>query len=46
MSAEPMHERSALTVAGNPAKDGEESEEIMDRLLRLNRNDGSIENDY
>ena len=45
MSAEPMHEGSALTVAGNPAKDWEESEEIMDGLLRLNGNDGSMEGD-
>jgi hypothetical protein len=36
MSAEPMHEGSALTVTGNPAKDREESEEIMDGLLGLN----------
>jgi len=36
MSAETMHEGSTLTVAGNPAKDWEESEEIMDGLMGLN----------
>ena len=46
MSAEPMHEGSALTVAGNPAKDWEEPEEVMDSLMRLNRNDGSMEGDW
>jgi hypothetical protein len=45
MSAEAMHEGSTLTVAGNPAKDREESDQIMDGLLRLNRNDGSMEGD-
>jgi hypothetical protein len=40
MSAEAMYEGRALTVAGDPAKNGEESEEIMHGLLRVNRNDG------
>jgi hypothetical protein len=43
MSAEPMHEGRALTVAGNPAKDREESDQIMDGLLGLNRNDSTVE---
>jgi hypothetical protein len=42
MSAEPMHEGSALTVAGNPAKDWEESDQITDDLLGLNRNDSTM----
>ena len=45
MSAEPMRKRSALTITGNPAKDREESEEIVDGLLRLNINDGTMEGD-
>ena len=34
-------EGRALTVAGNPAKDREESDHITDGLLRLNGNDGT-----
>ena len=45
MSAEPLHEGSALTVAGNPATDWEESDEIMGGLLRLNENDGTGKGD-
>jgi hypothetical protein len=45
MSAEPMYERNVLTVAGNPSKYWEESEEVMDSLMRLNIKDGSMEGD-
>ncbi len=43
MGAESREEVSPLTVSGNPAKDGEESEEIMDGLLQMNRNDDTME---
>jgi hypothetical protein len=46
MNAKTIHEGSALTVTGNPTKDREESEEIMDGLLGLNGNDGTMEGDW
>lgn len=44
MSGEAMHEGRVLTVAGNPAKDWEESNNIIDGLLgSLKRNDGTMD---
>lgn len=45
MSAESMDGGRALTVAGNPAKDREESDKIMRGLWRLNGDDGTMQGD-
>jgi len=45
MSAEPRRGRSPLTVASDPAKDREESDDVMEGLLRLNGTDGTMGGD-